>query len=65
MIPVVPAQSNRLTRWEYDEALYKKRNELERLFHRIFSRFDKLDVLFTFFIHFALSANTIISFNGS
>jgi transposase len=32
MIPVVPPKSNRITPWEYDRALYKKRNEVERLF---------------------------------
>ena len=60
MIPVVPPKSNRLTPWEYDRALYKKRNEIERLsrrlkgFRRIFSRFEKLDVVFLAFLHFAL-----------
>ena len=60
MIPVVPPKSNRLTPWEYDPALYKKRNEVERLFRRlkgfrrIFSRFEKLDVVFLAFLHFAL-----------
>ena len=60
MIPVVPPKSNRLTPWEYDHALYKKRNEVERLFRRlkgfrrIFSRFEKLDVVFLAFLHFAL-----------
>jgi transposase len=45
---------------EYDRALYKKRNEIERLFRRlkgfrrIFSRFEKLDVLFLGFLNFAL-----------
>jgi len=45
---------------EYDRALYKRRNEIERLFRRlkgfrrIFSRFEKLDVMFVAFIHFAL-----------
>jgi transposase len=40
--------------------MYRKRNEDERLFRRlkgfrrVFSRFDKLDVMFTGFIHFAL-----------
>lgn len=40
--------------------MYAKRNEVERLFRRlkgfrrIFSRFDKLDVMFMAFIHFAL-----------
>jgi transposase len=60
MIPVVPPKSSRLTPWEYDRALYKKRNEIERLFRRlkgfrrIFSRFEKLDVVFLAFLHFAL-----------
>jgi transposase len=60
MTPVVPPKSNRLTPWEYDRALYKKRNEVERLFRRlkgfrrIFSRFEKLDAVFVAFLHFAL-----------
>jgi transposase len=60
MIPVVPPKSNRLQPWEYDRALYKKRNEIERLFRRlkgfrrIFSRFEKLDVVFLAFLCFAL-----------
>jgi len=60
MIPVVPPKSNRITPWEYDRVLYKKRNEVERLFRqlkgfrRIFSRFKKLDVVFLAFLHFAL-----------
>src|ERR1700679_3296438 len=60
MVPVVPPKSNRIDPWEYDRALYKKRNEIERLFRRlkgfrrIFSRFEKLDVLFLGFLHFAL-----------
>ena len=32
MFPVVPPKSNRLQPWEYDRALYKKHNEIERLF---------------------------------
>jgi len=60
MIPVVPPKSNRLHPWDYDHALYKKRNEIERLFRRlkgfrrIFSRFEKLDVIFLAFLSFAL-----------
>ena len=60
MIPVVPPKSNRVHPWEYDRALYKKRNEIERLFRRlkgfrrIFSRFEKLDVVFLAFLSFAL-----------
>ena len=59
-IPVVPPKSNRLQPWLYDKALYRKRNEVERLFRRlkgfrrIFSRFDKLDVVFLAFLNFAL-----------
>jgi transposase len=60
MIPIVPPKSNRLDPWDYDRALYKKRNEIERLFRRlkgfrrIFSRFEKLDVVFMAFLSFAL-----------
>jgi transposase len=59
-IPVVPPKSNRLEPWEYDRAMYRKRNEIERLFRRlkgfrrIFSRFEKLDILFLGFLTFAL-----------
>ncbi len=58
--PGRPPQSNRLEPWPYDKALYRKRNEVERLFRRlkgfrrIFSRFDKLDALFLGFLNFAL-----------
>jgi transposase len=50
-IPVVPPKSNRVNAWEYDRVMYKRRNEIERLFRRlkgfrrIFSRFEKLDVI--------------------
>ena len=59
-VPVVPPKQNRLTPWEYDHALYTRRNEIERLFRRlkgfrrIFTRFEKLDVMFVAFINFAL-----------
>ena len=58
--PVVPPRQNRLASWAYDRHLYKRRNEVERLFRRlkgfrrIFTRFEKLDVLFLGFIVFAL-----------
>ena len=58
--PVVPPKSSRTEPWEYDKELYKKRNEIERLFRRlkgfrrIFTRFDKLDVMFLGFVVFAL-----------
>jgi len=35
MVPVVPPKSNRLNPWSYNEELYKKRNEIERLFRRL------------------------------
>ena len=59
-IPVVPPKSNRLEPWAYDREMYKRRNEVERLFRRlkgfrrVFSRFDKLDIVFLGFVHFAL-----------
>ncbi len=59
-IPVVPPKSNRVEPWEYDREMYKRRNEVERLFRRlkgfrrVFSRFEKLDAMFIAFIHFAL-----------
>lgn len=63
LIPVVPPKNNRVTAWEYNKAMYKRRNEIERLFRRlkgfrrIFSRFEKLDVMFMAFINFALIAD--------
>jgi len=38
--------------WEYDTVLYRRRNEIERLFRliqgfrRIFCRFEKLDAMY-------------------
>jgi hypothetical protein len=31
-IPAVPTEANRLSPWQYSRAMYKKRNEIERLF---------------------------------
>jgi transposase len=59
-LPVVPPRPQRLEPWQYDKAMYRRRNEIERLFRRlkgfrrIFSRFDKLDAVFLAFLHFAL-----------
>lgn len=72
--PLVSARSclpraNLLSPWEYDRAMYRRRNEVERLFRRlkgfrrIFSRFDKLDVMFTAFIHIALIVDALTSVN--
>ncbi|MDM0116811.1 IS5 family transposase [Variovorax sp. J22R133] len=62
-IPVVPPLKTRIEPWEYNREMYKRRNEVERLFRRlkgyrrIFSRFEKLDVMFLGFISFALIAD--------
>src|SRR5690554_6808055 len=62
---VVPPKRTRLHPWSFNEQLYRRRNEIERLFRRlkgfrrIFSRYDKLDVMFTAFIHFALIAEAL------
>ena len=64
-VPVVPPLRTRIIPWEYNRAIYKRRNEVERLFRRlkgfrrIFSRFEKLDVIFIGFIHFALIAEAV------
>jgi transposase len=62
-IPVVPPLKTRIEPWEYDRAIYKRRNEVEHLFRRlrgyrrIFSHSEKLDQTFIRFISFALIAN--------
>lgn len=64
-IPVVPPKSNRREPWEYDKALYKQRNQVERFFRRIkrfrrvFTRYDKLDIMFLSFIFFALIVDAL------
>ena len=64
-VPCVPPKGNRVDPWEYDREMYKRRNEVERLFRRlkgfrrIFSRFEKLDVIFFGFIVFALIVDAI------
>ena len=35
MVLVVPPKANRLAPWSYNRQLYKKRNEIERLFRRL------------------------------
>ena len=51
--------------WECDREMYKRRNEIEQLFrclkgfHRIFSRFEKLDVFLLGFILFALIVDAL------
>ncbi len=68
-IPVVPPKSNRINPWNYDKERYKKRNEIERFFLRlkrfrkIFTRYDKLDVIFSGFIFWAMIVDNIICVN--
>ena len=63
--PIVPPKSNRKAPWDYDKELYKRRNEVERLFRllqrfrRIFCRFEKLDIMYIGFIQLALVFMTI------
>ena len=65
-IPVVPPKSNRKNPWYYDKQLYKQRNQVERLFRRlkrfrrIFTRYDKLDVIFLAFVYFALIVDALM-----
>ena len=65
MEPIVPPKRNRMYPWEYEREMYKKCNEVEQLFRRlkgfrrIFSRFEKLDVMFAGFICFALAVDML------
>ena len=65
LTPVVPPKANRVIKWDYDRTLYRRRNEVERLFRRlkgyrrIFSRFEKLDVMYRAFLNFALIVDMI------
>ena len=69
LTPVVPPLKTRVEPWEYDREMYRRRNEVERLirrlkgFRRIFSRFEKLDVMYLAFISFALIADMLLSVN--
>ena len=63
--PVVPPKKNRKNPWDYDKEMYKRRNEVERLFRRIkrfrrvFTRYEKTDIMFIAFITIALIASAI------
>lgn len=65
MEPVVPPKASRLFKWNDDRTIYKRRNEVERLFRRlkgyrrIFSRCEKLDVMYRAFLNFALIVDMI------
>jgi transposase len=58
--PVVPPHPRRRKPWTYDRELYKLRNVVERLFRRlkgyrrVFTRYEKLDVMYLGMVTFAL-----------
>jgi transposase len=64
---VVPPKKNRKDPWEYDKELYKRRNEVERMFRRlkgfrrIGTRYDKLDLMFSVYIYLALCVIAVCS----
>ena len=66
LISIVPPTTNYNEPWEYDKERYKQRNEIEhyflriKRFRKIFTRYDKLDIMFTGFILFAMIADAII-----
>ena len=65
-IPVVPPKSNRKEAWEYDKQIYKRRNEIERYilrikrFRKVFTRYDKLDVVYIGVICFAMIVDGLL-----
>jgi transposase len=65
--PAVPPKKNRKHPWKYDKARYKRCNEVERMFRRpkrfrrTGTRYDKLDVVFSAFIRFALCLVAVCS----
>ncbi len=67
--PVVPPKSNRKTPWDHNRQMYKRRNQVERLFRRlkryrrIFSRYDKLDLIYIGFITLVLITEALRSVN--
>jgi transposase len=64
-VPVVPLNPNRRQPHKLDKALYRRRNEVERMFRRlkawrrVFTRYDKTDVMFAAFITVALIAEAL------
>ena len=58
--PVVPPLQTRVEPWQYGREMHKRRNKIEWVFRRlkgfrrIFSLFEKLDVVFLGFVVFAL-----------
>jgi transposase len=67
--PVVPPKRNRRNPWVYDKEHYKQRNEIEwyflrlKRFRKIFTRYDKLDIMFSGFLYFAMIADALLCVN--
>jgi len=63
--PVVPPLQTRLDPREYDAELYKRRNEIERLFgrikrfRRVLTRFEQTDLMFSAFVTVAFIADQL------
>ena len=63
---IVPPKSNRLHKWKYDRELYKRKNHIERFFRRIkrfrriFTRYDKLDILYSVFVLFVMIIDSLV-----
>jgi transposase len=63
-VPVVPPHTQRKHPWVVDR-LYRRRNEVERFFRRlkawrrVFTRYDKTDVMFAAFITAVLIAEAL------
>ena len=59
-VPVMPPKRGMKKPWQYDKTLYKRRNEIGRLFHhlknfrRIATRYDKLDSSYRAFVALGL-----------
>jgi transposase len=59
IVPVIPPKSNRTAPCDYDPALYKLREQVERFFNhlkqfrRIATRYEKLSQTFLAFLHLA------------
>ncbi len=64
--PMVPPKSNRKKPWKYNKEVYKNRNEVERFFlrikrfRRVFTRYDKLDVIYIGILTLAMIFDAIL-----
>lgn len=65
-VPVVPSKSDCKKLWKYDKELYKRRNEIERYslrlkrFRKVFTRYDKLDLVYLAVITCAMIFDSIL-----